>query len=143
MKVRYQADADLDKRIVRAVRRQAPTIDFQFASEARLGQGLAGLLDDKVLPVAAQEGRMLVSHDRRTMPIHFAEFFTTQDSPGVIIVPRGMQLSAVAEWLITIWAASEAGEWVNRVCPSTLTLTSYLAYHENTLSPTVNILLYC
>jgi hypothetical protein len=49
MKVRYQADADLDKRIVRAVRRQEPSIDFQFASGARLGQGLAGLLDDDVL----------------------------------------------------------------------------------------------
>lgn len=102
MRVRYQADADLDKRIVRAVRRQEPLIDFQFASEARSGRGLAGLLDDKVLPVAAQEGRMLVSHDRRMMPIHFAEFVTTQDSPGIIIVPRGMQLSAVAEWLISI-----------------------------------------
>jgi len=115
MKVRYQADADLDKRIVRAVRRQEPSIDFQFASEARSGQGLAGLLDDKVLPVAAQDGRMLVTHDRRTMPIHFAEFVATQRSPGVIVVPRGIPLSVAAEWLITIWAASEAEEWVNTI----------------------------
>ena len=115
MKVRYQADADLDKRIVRAVRRQEPLIDFQFASEARSGQGLAGLLDDQVLSVAAQDGRLLVSHDRRTMPIHFAEFLTTQDSPGVIVVPRGMPLNAVTEWLVTIWAASEAEEWINTI----------------------------
>ena len=115
MKVRYQADADLDKRIVRAVRRQEPSLDFQFASEARAGQGLAGLLDEKVLPIAAQDGRLLVSHDRRTMPIHFAEFVAAQRSPGVIVVPRGMQLSVAAEWLITIWAASEAEEWVNKI----------------------------
>ena len=115
MKVRHQADADLDKRIARAVRRQEPSIDFQFASGARLGQGLAGLLDDNVLSVAAQDGRILVTHDRRTMPIHFAEFIATQVSPGVIVIPRGIRLSVAVEWVITIWAASEAEEWVNKM----------------------------
>lgn len=115
MKVRYQADADLDGRIVRAVRRQEPQLDFQLATEARAGQGLRGLLDPVVLAAAAEEGRMLVTHDRRTMPAHFAEFNTIRQSPGVIVVPRRIQLSVAAEWLISIWAASEAEEWVNQL----------------------------
>ena len=117
MKVRYQADADLDRRLVSAVRRHEPGIDFQFASEARSGGGLAGVVDDQVLTAAAQEGRILVTHDRRTMPRHFAEFITTQVSPGVIIIPRRMLLSIAVEWLMTIWAASEAEEWVNQILP--------------------------
>jgi hypothetical protein len=117
VKVRYQADADLDKRIVRAVRRHEPGIDFQFASEAQSGRGLSGLLDDKVLAVAAEEGRILVTHDRRTMPKHFAEFIATQVSPGVLIIPRRMPLRVAMEWLITIWTASEAEEWVNQIVP--------------------------
>jgi len=117
VKVRYQADADLDRRIVSAVRRHEPGIDFQFASEARSGGGLRGLLDDQVLAVAAQEGRILVTHDRRTMPRHFAEFITTRVSPGVIIIPRRMPLNVAVEWLIMIWAASEAEEWVNQILP--------------------------
>ena len=36
MKVRFQADADFNKNIVRAVRRRAPAIDFQTAHDARL-----------------------------------------------------------------------------------------------------------
>jgi hypothetical protein len=87
---------------VRAVRRQEPHLDFQFATAARAGQGLRGLLDPAVLAATAEEGRILVTHDRRTMPTHFAEFSATQKSPGVILVPRRMRLSVAAEWLMTI-----------------------------------------
>lgn len=73
VKVRYQADADLARRIVSAVRRYESDIDFRSASEARSGRGLKGLLDDAVLAIAAEEGRILVTHDRRTMPRYFAE----------------------------------------------------------------------
>jgi hypothetical protein len=66
MKVRFPADADFNQNIVRAVRRRAPAIDFQTAHEA----GLHGLDDQAVLAQAAREGRLLVSHDRRTMPNH-------------------------------------------------------------------------
>ena len=117
VKVCYQADADLDRRIVNAVRRTEPNIDFRFASEARSGRGLKGLLDDAVLAIAAEEGRILVTHDRRTMPRYFAEFITTHMSPGVLIIPRRMQLSDAVEWLVTIWVASEAEEWRNQILP--------------------------
>ena len=117
MKVRYQADADLDRRIVRATRRREPGIDFQFASEARSGRGLKGLSDDQVLALAAQEGRILITHDRRTMPGHFARFIATATSPGVIILPQRMPLGVAVDWLVTIWAASEAEEWVNQMLP--------------------------
>jgi len=115
MKVRYQADADLDRRIVRATRRREPAIDFQLASEAQSGRGLQGLSDEQVLALAAQEGRILVTHDYRTMPSHFARFIATTASPGVIILPQKMPLSVAAEWMVTIWAASEAEEWVNQI----------------------------
>jgi predicted nuclease of predicted toxin-antitoxin system len=64
MKIRFQADADLNQNITRALRRRAPALDFQTANEA----GLHGLDDEAVLAQAAGEGRILVSHDRRTMP---------------------------------------------------------------------------
>jgi predicted nuclease of predicted toxin-antitoxin system len=68
MRVRFQADADLDGRILRGLRRLAPEIDFRTAADA----GLAGLQDPEVLRIAAESGRILVSQDRRTMPAHFA-----------------------------------------------------------------------
>ena len=111
MKVRFQADADFNQDIVQAVRRRVPAVDFQTAHEA----GLAGLDDEVVLEKAAQEGRVVVSHDRRTMPFHFASFIATSMSTGVIIVPQNLPIRQVVEDLILIWEASEAEEWVNQI----------------------------
>src|SRR5438132_1518022 len=82
MKESVQADADLKERIVLAVKRSVPEISFRAATEA----SLEGLEEPVVLGIAAQEGRVLVSHDRRTMPYHFGEFISNSDSPGLIIV---------------------------------------------------------
>jgi hypothetical protein len=65
--------------------------------------------------VAAQEGRMLLSHDHHTLPRHFSDFITAQASPGVIIMSQRMLISVAVEWIMTIWAASEAEEWVNQI----------------------------
>lgn len=83
MKVRYQADADLNEDIVTGVLHREPAIDFQTAHEARL----EGMSDADVLALAAREGRILVTHDRRTMPKHFGAFISSQQqSPGLFII---------------------------------------------------------
>jgi hypothetical protein len=65
-------------------------------------------------PQAAEEGRLLVSHDYRTMPTHFAIFVTTRTSAGVLLVSQALPLAEVVEDLLLIWEASEAEEWINR-----------------------------
>ncbi len=64
MTVQFQADANLNQIILLAARRREPALDFQTAMEA----GLSGVNDPEVLARAAREGRILVTHDRRTMP---------------------------------------------------------------------------
>jgi hypothetical protein len=76
---------------------------------------LHGRADPEVLALAAQEGRILVTHDRRTMPGHFEIFIATQTSPGVIIVARTLPIGQAAAWLHLLWAASEAEEYVNAI----------------------------
>jgi hypothetical protein len=109
--VRYQADADLNQAIVTGLLRRESTIDFQTAFAA----GLEGVKDSDVLAIAAQQRRVLVSHDRKTMPSEFAEFITTNQSPVVIIVSRKIPMEVVIEELLLIWAASSAEEWVDRI----------------------------
>lgn len=111
MTVRYQADADLNQAIVTGILRREPTIDFQTAFAA----GLEGIQDPEVLAIAAQQGRILVSHDRKTMPSEFAEFIISNQSSGVIIVSRKLPIEVIIEELLLIWAASSSEEWVNRV----------------------------
>lgn len=77
MQVRFQADYDFNQKIVRAVLYLHPTVDFQTGHQA----GLEGLPDEQVLEIAAREGRILVSHDLSSMPTHFANFISHQESP--------------------------------------------------------------
>ena len=112
MRIRFQADADLNQAILQGTIRREPTIDFQTANEA----GLSGLNDLEVLAIASNDGRALVTHDHRTMPTHFGEFLITHTSPGVLIIPQYVPVSMAVEELILIWSATEAEEWINRIC---------------------------
>ncbi len=111
MKIRFQADADLDEDIVTGLRRREPGIDFQTATEA----GLRGLDDRQVLARAAEEGRILATHDRKTMPHHFADFILQKRSPGLVIISQKTGTLVAIEELLLIWTASEAEEWTNRI----------------------------
>ncbi len=111
MNICYQADADLDQKIVKAVVRREPQIDFQTAFDA----GLEGMKDLDVLALAARQYRILVSHDRKTMPDAFAQFITTNRSTGVLIVSRNLPLGTIIEELILIWSASSPSEWFDRI----------------------------
>lgn len=111
MRVRFQADADLDGRILRGLRRAAPEIDIRTASDA----GLAGLEDPEVLRVSADSGRVLVSQDRGTMPGHFVRYVSNAQSPGVILLREAVPIATAIEELMLIWNASDAEEWINRL----------------------------
>lgn len=111
MRVRFQADADLDGRILRGLRRAAPEVDIRTAIDA----GLEGLKDPEVLRISAEARRILVSQDRRTMPAHFARYVTTAESPGVVLLREAISIVAAVEELVLIWSASESEEWINRL----------------------------
>jgi predicted nuclease of predicted toxin-antitoxin system len=84
MRVKFLADADFDHRIIRGVRRRESQVDFQSAGEA----DLQSKSDFEVLQIAANLQRLLVTHDRRTMPSAFGAFAARQRSFGVLIVRR-------------------------------------------------------
>jgi hypothetical protein len=112
MKVRFQADNDLDERIITATKRLEPAIDFQRAPEIGLHLGVS---DDQVLALAAKDGRVLVTHDRKTMPDHFERFIANNSSPGLIVISKTLPVGKAAGWLHLIWGASEAKEYVNSI----------------------------
>ena len=113
MRIKFQADADadLDGRILRGLRRVAPEVDVRTAAEA----GLAALEDPEVLRLAAEAGRILISQDRSTMPAHFQRFVSRSQSPGVILLRARVPIAVAIEELLLISAASETEEWINRL----------------------------
>lgn len=111
MKPRFQADADLNQKIIAGLRRREPTLDFQTAHQG----DVTNRPDPEVLLTAARAGRILVSHDRRSMPGQFARFIETQSSPGLIVVSQELDLAAAIDDLLLIWAASVAEDWQDKI----------------------------
>ena len=112
MKIQFQADNDLDEDILRAAKRLQPAMDFQRAPELGLHTRIP---DPEVLRLCAAENRILVTHDRHTMPEHFLEFIQKNNSPGVFIISRKLSIGKAAEWLLLYWAASTSEEHQNQI----------------------------
>ena len=113
MKIRFQADADLKHAIISGTLRRSATIDFRRAEAVPL----EGLTDPVVLALAAQDGRVLVSHDVNTMEGHFRDFIRDNKSPGLILIPqKRVGIGDAIESLVLLWEVLDSADLENRIC---------------------------
>ena len=101
MPPRFLADENLKAKIIAGLLRRESSIDFQPARAA----GILGFPDEEVLAIAARGGRILVSHDRETMPAHFDHFVAESTSAGVIIVSQSLAIREAIEQILIVWGA--------------------------------------
>jgi predicted nuclease of predicted toxin-antitoxin system len=100
IRVRFLADENLDYVIVQGLRLRQPQVDILTAPQA----GILGFADPEVLAYAAQHDRILISHDKRTMPDYSAAFLVAgNQSPGVMLVSRKVAIGQAIEALLLIW----------------------------------------
>ena len=111
MKVRFLADANFNRKIIAGVLRRESRISFLSGAEV----DLTGIPDLQVLALAASEGRLLLTHDIRTMVSAFEEFTSANSSGGVLLVAQNAPVGPVINGLIRIWEESSAEEWKNRI----------------------------
>jgi len=78
---------------------------------------LDDLDDEAVLRLAAAPSRILVSHDKRTMPKALASFVVSVGmNPGVpLVIPQSAPVREVVEALILIWTDARANDWRNPI----------------------------
>jgi len=67
------------------------------------------------LELGAALGRVIVTHDVRTMPSHFQTFINERACAGVILAPTRIAIGDAIEDLLLIRQASEAEEWINQM----------------------------
>lgn len=106
MTMKLLADADVNHLIVNGLRRLEPSIDILDAHRGEI----IGLPDPEVLAAAASMGRVLISHDRRTMPRHFTRFLEHHESPGLIMISQKLPVGMAIDQLLLTWAAITAEE---------------------------------
>jgi Domain of unknown function (DUF5615) len=92
--------------------RRMPDLDAVTAYEV----GKSEAPDPELLGWAAETGRVLVTHDRRTMPAHAARRLTAGDDiAGVIVVSRRIPINRAIDELEIAVMCSEQDEWKNLV----------------------------
>lgn len=110
--LRLLIDQDLDHDVLRGLIRRIPQLDAVTAFEL----GLSEATDPELLTRAAQEGRVIVTHDRKTMPTHAADLMDEgRNIAGLFVVPRSMPLRQALEDLELLVSCTENDEWVNVV----------------------------
>jgi uncharacterized protein DUF5615 len=114
-RIRFLADHDFREASVEGLRRKQPEIDI---SRVRVA-GLLHRPDPDLLAFAKQDERMLLTHDKRTMPGHMDVFVHAlppgEHSPGGFLIPQRMTIGLAIQELLLIWEASEPEEWRDRI----------------------------
>ena len=108
--VRLLVDQDFDHDILRGLIRRIPNLDVVTAHQI----GLSAASDPELLAWAAEAERLIITHDRKTMPSHAADRMATGGRiSGVIIVPRQLPMRQVIDELEVIVLCSHENEWKN------------------------------
>jgi predicted nuclease of predicted toxin-antitoxin system len=110
--LRLLFDENFNHDMVRGVRLRLPEADVLTVQEALL----RGIDDPALLAWAVEEGRILVTHDFRTM-IGFAYDRIAIGEPmaGVFAIADDAPVGEVIEHLVLLIACSEPEEWANLV----------------------------
>ena len=106
--LRLLIDQDFNHHVLRALTARIPGLNAMTARQA----GLSTASDPALLAWAASEGRVVVTHDKKTMPDHAAERLARGERvAGVVIVPRRLRIAEVIDDLEIIIECSEADDW--------------------------------
>lgn len=110
--LRLLADEDFDGRIVRGIFYRKIGVDLVRVQD----QGLSGASDPEVLRWTAENGRILLTHDKRTMPRHVRDRIVEGlHVPGVFIVDSSASIGECIDDIQLIGRCSEQDEWIGNI----------------------------
>jgi hypothetical protein len=110
--IRLAADENLNNNIVRGLLRRRPDLDIVRVQDV----GLTGIDDAALLAWAAQEGRVVITHDAATMSRHaYDRVRASLAMPGVFEVGFNVPIGSVIDDLLLIAECSVEDEWEGQV----------------------------
>ncbi len=110
--LRLAADENLNNDIIRGSVRRLPSLDLVRVQDS----GLSGADDATILEWAADEDRVILTHDASTMTRHaYGRVVEGKPMPGVCEVPRRASLGDVIDDLLMLVTCSLEGEWEGQV----------------------------
>ncbi|MBM4034886.1 MAG: hypothetical protein FJ291_24350 [Planctomycetes bacterium] len=110
--LRFAADENFNNHILHGLRRRKPDLDVVRVQDV----GLSGAADGDILDWAAREGRILLTHDLRTI-VPEVERLLRAGKPvaGVLAVGRRIAVSTAIEEILLMAECSLDREWAGTV----------------------------
>lgn len=112
---RFLTDEDFNMGVTEGLKLHYPQMDVRTVQEV----GLLHVPDPRLLREAQRMGRILLTHDGRTMPGHFYDLLSQLSAdghhPGVILVPQDTPVGVAIAWVSEIWEASHHDDWRDAV----------------------------
>lgn len=110
--LRFLADENLHSTIVRGLRRRNSAIDIVRVQEV----GLTGIDDEALLAWAANDNRIVLTHDVQTMTKYAYDRVRAGNVMcGVFEIHRTLPISLVIDELLLLAKASSPDEWADQV----------------------------
>lgn len=110
--LRFMADENFNNQIVRGVLRRDSQVDIVRVQDI----GLSGVDDPTVLTWAAQQGRVVLTHDVETMTnFAYERVQAGLSMPGVFEVSRRVPVGLAIEEILLLSECSLEGEWEGQV----------------------------
>ena len=109
--LRLLADENFNADIVRGLLLREPNLDVLRVQAA----GLAGADDPDILAWAAENNRIVLTHDRATMPDYaYQRVAAGAAMPGVFIVNDRFPVGRAIQEILLMVACSDQSEWSGR-----------------------------
>lgn len=110
--LRFMADENFNNQIVRGVLHRDSQVDIVRVQDI----GLSGVDDPTVLTWAAQQGRVVLTHDVETMTnFAYERVQAGLSMPGVFEVSRRVPVGLAIEEILLLSECSLEGEWEGQV----------------------------
>ncbi len=105
-------DENFNGDIVRGLLFRLPDLNLVRVQDV----GLEGAIDPVVLAWAAQNQRIVATHDRATLPAFaFERVVAGEPMPGVFVINDRLPVGRAIEELALVITCSEASEWEGKV----------------------------
>lgn len=105
-------DHNFNYNIIRQLRRRIPDLDFVTARAA----GLSRVDDKNLLRWAATDGRVILTHDRHTIPVYYADLVNAgETTAGILLVPDWITIGEAVDELEIQIVCGDHDDWIDQL----------------------------
>jgi hypothetical protein len=116
--LKFLLDENIPSRIWRVIQQHNKTQD-DLIDAVKVGDmsDLPLSSDDAAILLWAEKyKRILITEDKRTMPVHLAKHLSSGHTcPGIFVLKLSVSASQIVEYLMLVAYSSQAREWQNRI----------------------------